>query len=201
LRGRGRDRLGGRRRLDLRGMMRDRGRRRWRRRDAPGGLGHTRLTGLARLDPNDAGFDQNIVGTADHKQMFEIVPAHQQQLALAIEIEGFDEAEPQLARPRPARQAPAQVNHDLDDLEDQNERDEKCDARQDPGQHAIVLKKCRHGRRLLLKTPTNSLLSISQGPRRCARKVKNWLIGMNISRPAATILLSTRPRILQIIGA
>ncbi len=77
--------------------------------------------------------------------MLDIVAPHQQQLALAVEIESLDEAQAQLPRPRPARNAPAQIDRDLDDLEDEHEGDEKGDARQNPRQHSVVLQKSRHG--------------------------------------------------------
>ncbi len=101
--------------------------------------GVARFARFARLHPHNAGLDQHVVRTANQQQMFDIVAPHQQQLALAIEVEGLDEAETQLPRPRPARNAPAQIDGDLDDLEDEHEGDKKGDARQNPRQHSVVL--------------------------------------------------------------
>ncbi|HEY5226654.1 MAG TPA: hypothetical protein VIJ06_07680 [Methylovirgula sp.] len=54
------------------------------------------LVAASRLGPNDLGFDQNVVGAADHHQMFDIVTTDDDELALTVEIEGVDNAEPHL---------------------------------------------------------------------------------------------------------
>ena len=49
-------------------------------------------------------FDQNVVRSADHDEMLDIVAPDEHQLTLPVEAESVDEAEPRLARP-PARNA------------------------------------------------------------------------------------------------
>ena len=77
------------------------------------------LIPAARLGTNDLGFDQNVIGTTDHHQMLDIVPADDDKLALTIEIEGIDDAEPHLpgatarhAEPPPESQAKDEKNED-----------------------------------------------------------------------------------------
>jgi hypothetical protein len=47
----------------------------------------------------DLRFNENVVGPADHDQMFNIIAANEHQLPLAVEAEGVNEAEPRLAGP------------------------------------------------------------------------------------------------------
>jgi len=47
--------------------------------------------------------DQNIIGTADHHEMFDIVTSHQDKLTLPVEIEGIHNTEARLTCPAAAR--------------------------------------------------------------------------------------------------
>jgi hypothetical protein len=58
-----------------------------------------------RLRADNLRLDHDIIGAADHQEMFDIVAAHDDELALAVERESVDQAEPRLARPAPARKS------------------------------------------------------------------------------------------------
>ena len=49
----------------------------------------------------DLGFDQNVVRAADHDEVFDVVTPDQDELALSVEAESVDEAQPWLARAAP----------------------------------------------------------------------------------------------------
>jgi hypothetical protein len=51
----------------------------------------------SRLCADDLGFDDHIVGTAQHQQMFDIVPPDNHQLTFGIQDEGVNYAKPWLA--------------------------------------------------------------------------------------------------------
>jgi hypothetical protein len=52
---------------------------------------------LARLSPDDRRLDDDVIGPADHQQMLDIVAPHDDQLPLAVDLEGVNDAEPLLA--------------------------------------------------------------------------------------------------------
>ena len=79
---------------------------------------------FAHLDSRDLGLDQQVVRPADHDQMFGIVAPHDDELALAIEIESIDNAEPGLARP-PPRHTKAAAKQHLDNCEKQKDPDKQ----------------------------------------------------------------------------
>ena len=58
-----------------------------------------------RLGANDLRFDDDVVGAADHQEMLDIVAPHENELALSVEREGVDQAEPRLARPARRRKS------------------------------------------------------------------------------------------------
>jgi hypothetical protein len=76
-----------------------RGGSRWRRRDIL-----VALQGL-KLHTHDLGLDDDVVRTADHQEMFDIVPPHDDKLALSVKRKGVDQTQPRLARLAPARKA------------------------------------------------------------------------------------------------
>jgi hypothetical protein len=86
---------------------------------------------FARFDSGDFGFDQEIVGAADHDEMFGIVAADDDELALTVEIEGIDDAKPRLAGPA-ARQAQPTPEQHLTNRKQQEDPDEKG---QEPSTH------------------------------------------------------------------
>jgi hypothetical protein len=47
--------------------------------------------------PDDIGLDDEIVRTADHQEMLDVVPPQQDELTLAIQVIDIDHAEPRLA--------------------------------------------------------------------------------------------------------
>ena len=73
------------------------------------------LAGLARfacvargLGAHDRTFDEQVVGAADHEQMLDVVAAHDDELAMTVEVVGVDDAEPWLAGASTAAQARAE---------------------------------------------------------------------------------------------
>jgi hypothetical protein len=58
---------------------------------------------VTRLGANDLRLDQNIVGTADHDEMFDIVAPQKHKLTLPVQVEGIDDTKSRLAGPATAR--------------------------------------------------------------------------------------------------
>jgi hypothetical protein len=56
------------------------------------------LVARAGFGPDDLRLDEYVVRAADHDEMFDIVAPDYDELALAVEIEGIDDAEPHLPR-------------------------------------------------------------------------------------------------------
>jgi hypothetical protein len=83
---------------------------------------------LARLGPDDLRFDQNVIGTADHHQMFDIVAPHEHELALPVEVEGIDHAEAWLPRPAAARHMKPAAESQPKNEQNQKSRNEKCNS-------------------------------------------------------------------------
>jgi hypothetical protein len=52
--------------------------------------------GVGGLGANNFGFDDEIVGAAQHDQMFDIVATNNHQLSLAVEIESVDQPQARL---------------------------------------------------------------------------------------------------------
>ena len=81
--------------------------RRWRRRRGRfSRLLLPRIVAQSRVAPfraDDLGFDHKIVRTADHDEMLDIIAPDDHQLAVAVEVEGVDDAEPRQPRPAVAR--------------------------------------------------------------------------------------------------
>ena len=72
---------------------------------------------------DDLRFDQDVVGPADHDQMFDIVAAQQNQLTLPVERKGVDQPQPRLARATAAGNAQAMAEREpINDREDQRDR-------------------------------------------------------------------------------
>jgi hypothetical protein len=46
------------------------------------------------VNANDLRLDDQIIEAADHDEMFDIVPSHQDELALSVKAECVDETEP-----------------------------------------------------------------------------------------------------------
>ena len=77
----------------------------WARSDSPmfGSFSRPMRHAEARLHAHEGRFDHEIVGAADHDEVFDIVASHEDQLALPVEIEGVHDAEPRLSRPAVSR--------------------------------------------------------------------------------------------------
>ena len=86
----------------------------------------TTIAEVASLHPDDFGFDQDVVRAADHDEMFGVVAAHDDQLALAVQIERIDDAEPCLTRTA-ARHAQTAAEQHPDDEKHQKSGDEERD--------------------------------------------------------------------------
>jgi len=105
-------------------------------------------TSLARLGPNDLGFDQNVIGAADHDQMFDIVAADDDELALAIKIEGVDNAKTQLTA-APARHPQPTPERQTEHQQNQERRNNKGYGRCAVGQSLVSTEPC-HGLHMLI---------------------------------------------------
>lgn len=98
----------------------------------------TEVARLTRLDSDDFRFDHKIVGAADHDEMFGIVAADDDQLALPIEIKGVDNAKPRLAGP-PTRHPQTAAKQHSDNEEQQQGRNEKGDYRRSEHQWLVLI--------------------------------------------------------------
>jgi hypothetical protein len=54
------------------------------------------------MNANDLRLDDHVIEAADHHEMFDIVPSHQDELALSVKAERIHETEPRLASPTAA---------------------------------------------------------------------------------------------------
>lgn len=102
------------------------------------GAGSRRFPGLQRrLGAHDGAFYQEVVRPADHQQMLDVVPAHDHELTVAIEVIGVDDAQSGLtgAPAAAAHAGPEEtpVHHDED--EDDGQRGGE---RQKPSQHPVA---------------------------------------------------------------
>ena len=73
-------------------------------------------------------FDQHVVGSADHHEMFDIIAAHENQLALPVEIEGIDDAEARLTGSPAARHMQPAAECQTENEQNQESRDKKCNG-------------------------------------------------------------------------
>ena len=96
-----------------------------------GGAGAARGGDVAigRLAAHDIGFDQDVGRAADHDQVFDIVAAHDHELAAAIDGAGFDHRETRLASARggAAEAVGAEAAHEPGRRADQREYDDEGD--------------------------------------------------------------------------
>jgi hypothetical protein len=96
-----------------------------------------RLAGISRgLGAHDRAFHKKVVGAADHEQVFDVVAAHDHELAMAVEVVGVDDAEPWLARAPAAAQASAE--HEPDEKHHDENDDENRRKAQEPEQDPVV---------------------------------------------------------------
>ena len=82
------------------------------------------LAVVARFGAHDLRLDQEIVGTADHDQVLGVVAPHDDKLALTVEIESIDNAEPQLP-PAAAGHPQAAAEGQAEDKQNQQGRDDQ----------------------------------------------------------------------------
>ncbi len=123
--------------------------RRGRRSERPAGAGGGLLLAralLAGLDTVDRGFDQQIIGPADEQKMLDIIAPHDDQLAVAVDIESIDDVQATraIARPRSLYAPSEQEPVDIDEQQRrEQERDYCCEYRQelrlcDAGRHESI---------------------------------------------------------------
>lgn len=86
-----------------------------------------RRSNLGHRSARNRGFNQHIVGAADHDQMLDIVSSYEHELALPVEIENIDYGEPRRP-PAPAchgdpppEQNPAQQHNEQRDDDECND--------------------------------------------------------------------------------
>ncbi len=86
------------------------------------------LVAAACFGPDDLRLDQYVVGAADHDQMFDIVAADDDELPLAIEIEGINNTKPHLSGPSPRHAEPAPESEPEDEQNEHggNEKRHRC---------------------------------------------------------------------------
>jgi len=90
------------------------------------------------LRADDLRFDDDVVGAADHQQMFDIVAAHQNELALTVQGEGVDQAKPRLARPAAARKTQPMAKQRAIGNDEGDDRNDGDHAKHRDLQSAIV---------------------------------------------------------------
>ena len=108
------------------------------------------LAPIARLGPDDLRLDQNVVRAADHDEMFGVVAPDDDKLALAVEIEGIDDAQPQLPAAAGHPQPPAESQ--TEDEQDQQGRDDQREGGGAIGQGLVSTEPAK-GLHKLLKSP------------------------------------------------
>jgi hypothetical protein len=92
---------------------------------------------LARFGANDARLDHDIVRAADHQQVLDIVAPHDDELALSVDLESVDHAEPLLAA-TPARQLDTAAEDDAEQNEDERHANQEADRRQKEGERSVL---------------------------------------------------------------
>lgn len=131
-----------------------------------------RCGGLAHRRTADRGFDHNIIGPADHDQMFDVVAPHQHQLALPVEVENIDKGEPRLAPAiaRPIELPSAENSAQHDDKHADRDDDER---EQKNGDEAVKNTEDLHaGRTILQNCKINRFNSSTHGCR-CRKRLIN----------------------------
>ena len=85
----------------------------------------------------DLGFDQNVVRTADHDQMLDVVAPDQHKLPLSVEAESVDETQSRLSRPAARNPQPMRENEPVEDR--QNHQGGEAASREEADlNHSVV---------------------------------------------------------------
>jgi hypothetical protein len=95
---------------------------------------------LAALGTNDLRFDDEVVGTTDHQQMFNIVASNNNKLALPVEVEGIDGPKPRLPGPSVARQPEPSSEGKAENHGKQNHGSKECQCRDEKGETFVCEK-------------------------------------------------------------
>jgi hypothetical protein len=113
----------------------------------PGESAHRRLiafargaafaAALTRLGTDDGRLDHDVVRAADHDQVLDIVAPYDDELALPVDLERIDDAEPLLPA-APARQLDAAAEDDAEQDENQGHADQEAYRRQDEGERSVL---------------------------------------------------------------
>jgi hypothetical protein len=96
-------------------------------------LGRSRRGQPGAGHANDVGFHHQVVRAADEEQMLHVVPAQEDELALAVEVVDVDDAEARLARPRPVLpgQHEPSAGQSAQDKAEQGDQDQNDDESYD----------------------------------------------------------------------
>jgi hypothetical protein len=93
---------------------------------------------LGRRCSQDRRFDQHVIGAADHDEMFDVVAADQNELALPVEIENIGHGQSRLL-PAAARQAVFRAQQNpTEQREENHDDDEYNDNRQQPDESDVA---------------------------------------------------------------
>jgi hypothetical protein len=109
----------------------------WRRRF---GWRRPRNARLAALGTDDLRFYDEVVGTTDHQQMFNIVASNNNKLALPVEVEGIDGPKPRLPGPSVRRQPEPSSEGKAENHRKQNHGGKERQCRDEKGETLVCEK-------------------------------------------------------------
>jgi len=95
---------------------------------------------LAALGTDDLRFDDEVVGSTDHQQMFNIVASNNNKLALPVEVEGIDGPKPRLPSPSIARQPEPSSEGKAENHRKQNHGGKERQCRDEKGETLVCEK-------------------------------------------------------------
>jgi len=95
---------------------------------------------LAALGTDDLRFYDEVVGTTDHQQMFNIVASNNNKLALPVEVEGIDGPKPRLPGPSVARQPEPSSEGKAENHRKQNHGGKERQCRDEKGETLVCEK-------------------------------------------------------------
>jgi hypothetical protein len=130
---------------------------------------------FTRFDTHDFGFDQKIVGAADHHEMFDIVAPHENQLPLPVEIKRIDDAQTRLTCPSTASHMQPAAKSQTEYEQDQHGGDQECDRCRRIHQR-LVLEKLIEPQHGGLAHSNCTTLTLTRDLVRRANKVNQWLM-------------------------
>ncbi len=95
---------------------------------------------LAALGTDDLRFYDEVIGTTDHQQMFNIVASNNNKLALPVEVEGIDGPKPRLPGPSVVRQPEPSSEGKAENHRKQNHGSKERQCRDEKGETLVCEK-------------------------------------------------------------